>query len=341
MTPLARQLISRMGELTTQRSAAQALANIEQNLPHVRRTIAQLSAVAGGSPSAIVISAGPSLHRKNPVAEILASGYAGEVIAADGALGYCLRNGLVPDYLVSLDPHPTRVCRWFGDPELESRQDGDDYFQSQELDPYLGVDEFQRNRELLERVNRHGPSMKAIICTSVAPNVRRRCEESGMTIYWWNPLMDDFDRPDSITRQLYRRTQIPCMVSGGNVGAAAWVVASQVLKKREVALVGMDFSYAPGTPIEKTQYFKELNELFGQQAHEAMIPVWNPYLQEIWVTDPAYHWYRDSFLEMAAQVSTQTYNCTEGGIVFGKPIRWSSLKDFLAARCDAVAAAAR
>ena len=159
-----------------------------------------------------------------------------------------------------------------------------------------------------------------------------------MTRYWWHPLMDDLDQPESVTRQIYRRARIPCMVSGGNVGAAAWVVASQVLKKREVALVGMDFSYAPGTPMGKTQYFKELTELFGDRAQEALIPVKNPYLKETWVTDPAYHWYRDSFLEMAAQADTRTYNCTEGGILFGEPIQWSLLKDFLGTRCGVGAA---
>ncbi|MDP3703226.1 MAG: DUF115 domain-containing protein, partial [Candidatus Omnitrophota bacterium] len=317
------------------RSLEASLRNAEANRPHVKRTIADLAASvpAGGVDSALVIAAGPSLHRRHPVEQVRASDYEGAIVACDGSLGYCLRNGLVPRYIVSLDPHPARVCRWFGDPELETRQDGDDYFRRQDLDPYLGVDEARRNRELIELVNRHGSSIAAVVSTSVAPNVRRRCEESGMALYWWNPLMDDFDQPGSVTRQLYRRTRIPCMVSGGNVGAAAWVVASQVLKKHEVAVVGMDFSYAPGTPMEKTQYFKELKELFGDQAQEAIIPVKNPHLRETWVTDPAYYWYRESFLAMAAQTQTQTYNCTEGGILFGGSIRWSTLQGFLETRC--------
>ena len=335
MRRLAKQLIKRMPRLTTLRSAEATLANVRQNLPHVRLTIADLAAQAQGreDTSALVIGAGPSLHRKNPVAQILETGYDGEIIAADGALGYCLRNGLVPDYLVTLDPHPARVCRWFGDTELESRQDGDDYFRRQDLDPHLGVNELQRNRELIELVNRHGSSIKAIICTSVAPNVTRRCIESGMELYWWNPLMDDLARPTSVTRQLYRMNHVPCMVSGGNVGAAAWVAATQVLGKREVAVVGMDFSYAPATPIEKTQYFKELIELFGVKAHEAIIPIENPYLHETWLTDPAYYWYRDSFLELTAQANSVTYNCTEGGILFGESVQWLPLGEFLAARC--------
>ena len=343
MTPLAKRLIARMSRLTALRSSERTLKNATQNQSQIRLTIADLAAQAQGrgGPSAIVIGAGPSLHRQHPVENILESGYDGDIIAADGALGYCLRNGLVPDYLVTLDPHPARVCRWFGDPELESRQEQDDYFRRQDLDPHLGINELQHNRELIELVNRHGPSIKAIMCTSVAPNVTRRCLDAGMELYWWNPLMDDVTRPGSLARALYRMNRAPCMVSGGNVGAAAWVVASQVLAKREIAVVGMDFSYPPGTPIERTQYFTELIELFGPRAQDAIIPVVNPHLRETWLTDPAYHWYRDAFLEMTAQAEGVTYNCTEGGILFGRAIRWLPLDEFLSARCAAAGTTAR
>jgi hypothetical protein len=40
-------------------------------------------------------------------------------------------------------------------------------------------------------------------------------------------------------------------------------------------------------------------------------------------------WYRKVFLEMVADASCVTYNCTEGGIVFGEGIIFSPLKDFL------------
>lgn len=334
MNPLAKHLVSRMPQLTAWRSARQALDNARQNLPYIRHTIAEFSARPGAKQgeSAIVISAGPSLHRKNPVVQIVASGYAGSVIAVDGALGYCLRNGLVPDYIVTVDPHPTRVCRWFGDPDLESRIGEDDYFRRQDLDPHLGTKELERNRELLELVNRHGRSMKAIVCTSVAPNVTHRCRESGMEMYWWNPMLDDVEQPGSITRKLYEMNQAPCMVTGGNVGTAAWVFAHQVLGKREVALVGMDLSYAPGTPLERTQYYVELKELFGERAGDAMIGVENSYLGEVWYADPAYYWYRECFLELARQAPCVTYNCTEGGILFGDGIQVVPLNAFLANR---------
>ena len=322
-----------MPQLTVLRSSAKALENVRLNLPYSKCTILDLATPpTSKSPgSAIVIAAGPSLHRKNPVRTILKNGYDGEVVAVDGALGHCLRNGLVPDYVVTLDPHPTRVCRWFGDSELESRQD-DDYFRRQEMDPYLGVNEYARNKELIDLVNRHGPRIKAIISTSVAPAVTRRCLEAGMELYWWNPIFDDVEDPESMTQTVYRLNKVPCMVSGGNVGSAAWIFVHQVLRRKEVALVGMDLSYTPDTPIEKTQYSKEIQDLFGEKAADAFIHVYNPYLKETWYADPAYYWYRQTFLEMAREADCVTFNCTEGGILFGDPIRFVPLLKFFTTR---------
>ncbi len=152
MHPLAQQLISRMPELTTRYSIGKALANAKDNLPDGHSTIADLKRLRGGTKqSALVIGAGPSLHRRNSVARILESGYDGYIVAADGALPSCLRQGLVPDFVVTLDPHSARICRWFGDPDLERRED-DGYFRRQDLDPYLRTDELRRNRELIELV---------------------------------------------------------------------------------------------------------------------------------------------------------------------------------------------
>src|SRR3989344_4665836 len=54
--------------------------------------------------AAIVIVGGPSLHRKNSVAKILASGFTGDIVVADGSFGHCLRKGLIPDFVITLDP---------------------------------------------------------------------------------------------------------------------------------------------------------------------------------------------------------------------------------------------
>jgi hypothetical protein len=115
-----------------------------------------------------------------------------------------------------------------------------------------------------------------------------------------------------------------------NVGTAAWVIAHAVLGKRRIALLGMDFSYPPGTPYARTQYYPELREMFGDRYEEAFIHLDSPWLGERWFTDPAYYWFRDVFLEMAQEADAETVNCTEGGILHGDRVPAVGLDEFLA-----------
>jgi hypothetical protein len=327
---LTRAQLDIIARQTLEKTAEAGLQNAKKNLPYIKKTILDLTPEAGTrvTYSAIVISAGPSLHRRPTAQAILASKFKGPIIAVDGSLGYCLRNGLVPHYVVTVDPHPNRIIRWFGDPALAYREP-DDYFRRQDLDPALNRDETARNQELIELVNRHGHSIKAIISTSVSEEITLRCLEAGMELYWWNPLYDDYDKPKSYSRRVYKLTKAPCMVTGGNCGTSAWVFAHAVLQSRRTALLGMDLSYPPDTPIKNTQYYKEMVEIFGDEAEEAFIRIYNPYLKQTWFTDPTYYWYRQSLLDLARQAGCETYNCTEGGIFFGKGIKFIPLKDFL------------
>lgn len=278
-----------------------------------------------------MVSAGPSLHRQQIAEQIRKSGFAGTIVATDGALGYCLRNGVVPDFVVSVDPHPTRIVRWFGDTELH-RRPPDGYFRRQDLDPHLMEKERQRNRELIALTDQYASRVRAILSTSVAPSVTRRVRQSGMPMYWWNPIYDNYDAPVSHTRRIYELTKAPCLVTGGNCGTVAWVFAGAVLGATDVAVTGMDLSYPPDTPLQHTQYYPEMKKLFGDRAEDYYIRLKNPHLAECWYTDPTYWWYRESFLALAQKARFKTYNCTGGGILFGPRVRWTSLSRFLQKR---------
>jgi len=117
---------------------------------------------------------------------------------------------------------------------------------------------------------------------------------------------------------------MPC--HGGNVGTLAWVFGGAVLRAKNVAIAGMDLGYHPETPLDRTQYFKELKEMFGDRYSDYYIYVDNPHLKQRWYTDPTYWWYRDSFLKLARSAPFKSYNCTEGGTLFGKGIHWESWK---------------
>jgi hypothetical protein len=327
---LGRQIASRLKDATFERIAAAGLANAELNAPRIRRSILELGRAAlGAGDSAIVVGAGPSLHRRRSLERLRGAGYTGTVVAVDGALGACLRAGVVPHVVVSVDPHRERIVRWFGDPGL-TRPPADDYFRRQEMDPVHAADELRANRELIELVDAHGASMRVAVATSAAPEVVARCEAAGMALFWWNPMYDDYDRPDSVSLRLHRANGLPCLNGGGNVGTAAWVIAHAVLGKRRVGLVGIDFSYPPGTPYERTQYYPELRTLLGARYAEAYVHLEHPVSRERWFCDPAYWWFRDVFLEMAREAECRTVNCTEGGILFGDPVELATLEGFLA-----------
>lgn len=320
-----------ISEATLKKTAALGLKHAQENLPYLEKTIKDLrQELLDASPRpALVVSAGPSLHKRKSIEAIKNSGFKGYIVCADGAFGHCLRSSLIPDFVVTVDPDPHRIIRWFGDPRLAERPE-DDYFQRQDLDPALNKDEINRNEELLNLVNRYGPQVKLIISTSVSPEIARRCLDAGMQLYWWNPLYDDYDKPDSVSREVFKLNRIPCMVTGGNVGTSAWVFAQSILRCPDVILAGMDCSYPPGTKAINTQYYEHLKEIFPEDPAEGLVEIFNPHLGETWITDPGYYWYAQIFLQLVKMAPGRTYNCTEGGILFGEGIDFGRLSEVLA-----------
>ncbi|HKZ08681.1 MAG TPA: 6-hydroxymethylpterin diphosphokinase MptE-like protein [Methylomirabilota bacterium] len=326
---LGRRIASGLEAATFDRIAAIGLANAEVNRPRIGRSVLELQASRlGMGEDAIVVGAGPSLARRRSLERLHAAGYAGTIVASDGALGACLRAGVVPHVVVTVDPHPDRIVRWFGDPRLTAPS-ADDYFRRQEMDPVHRQDEVGANRALVELVDAFGPKIRVAAATSAAPAVVARCEQAGMELYWWNPMFDDYERPDSLSRRLWEQNRLPCLNGGGNVGTAAWVVAHAVLGKTRIGLIGMDFSYPPGASYEKTQYYPELVAMLGDRFADAYTHVANPHIGETWFCDPAYIWFRDVFLGMAGEADCETVNCTEGGILFGEGIAFTALDEFL------------
>jgi Protein of unknown function DUF115 len=326
---LGRKIAQALEAATFERVAGVGLANAEANRPRIARSVLELAETPlGAGEAAVVVGAGPSLRRRRSLERLRAFGFTGTIVAADGALGSCLRAGVVPHVVVSVDPHPDRIVRWFGNPALTAAP-VDDYFRRQEMDAEHRQDELGANRALVELVDVYGPKIKVAAATSAAPAVVERCEQARMELYWWNPMYDDYDRPDSLSRRLWKSNGLPCLNGGGNVGTAAWVLTHAVLGKKRIGLVGIDLGYAPGTPYEKTQYYPELRELLGDRYQEAFIHTADPATGEVWFSDPAYHWFRDVFLEMAREADCETFNCTEGGLLAGPGVTAVTLDGFL------------
>jgi hypothetical protein len=334
---LALKLVAEMEGLTLDRIGPVGLENVKRNQAVLNRgrSLAVLrDQKIGEGCSCIVIAAGPSIKRRDPIQAIKASGYRGAIIATESAISYCLRNGVVPDLALTLDPHASRIIRWFGDPSLDAAKLAqDDYFRRQDMDQAF-ADELALNSELLAMVNRHGKDIRIAAATASSEAVVRRLLETEMQIYWWNPMYDDPDRPDSITRALFKQNGMPCLNAGGNVGTASWMMAHAVLGKKHVAVVGMDFSYYDDTPYLSTQYYHDLVALVGEaNLDRVFVRIYNPHLKRWFYTDPAYMWYRNIFLDLAVDADCRTYNCTEGGILFGDGVVFETLDAFLERFC--------
>jgi Protein of unknown function DUF115 len=327
---VGRRIAGQLRQATFDRIATTSLANADANRAKVGASVLELAALPlGDGDAAVVIAAGPSLHRRRSLERLREARFRGTVVAVDGALGACLRAGVVPHVVVTADPHADRIVRWFGDPTLTAPA-ADDYFRRQEMDPVHAHDEVAANRALVELVDRHGPRLKVAVATCASPAVVARCQAAGMTLYWWNAALDEMDRPGSLSARLERDNGLPCLNGGGNVGTAAWYLTHHVLRKRRLGLLGMDFSYAPGTEPTKTQYYPELRALLGDRFEEGYIRLESPFDRETWFTDPAYYWFREVFLEMAQETDSETVNCTEGGILHGARVPMVALDDFLA-----------
>ena len=108
------------------------------------------------------------------------------------------------------------------------------------------------------------------------------------------------------------------------------MMAHAVLNKKHVALTGMDLSYYDGTPYKMTQYYDAMLKLVDKKELSSFFTrIYNPHTQSWFFTDPAYLWYRDLFLEIVEEADCTTYNCTQGGILFGENIEFIPLRQFL------------
>ncbi|MDD1623127.1 MAG: DUF115 domain-containing protein [Methylococcaceae bacterium] len=322
-----------MEQLTAWRTQDETLSNVQRNLDyrHYGQSLKMLAQQSlGDDDRALVIAAGPSVKRQNPAQMILGADFKGAVIATESAMLYCLRNGIIPDLVVTVDPHASRIVRWFGDPDLTDhhlRQD--DYFSRQDMDEQF-ANQMRANEDVYKLVNQYGPRMKIALSTSASEKVVKRVIEAGMDIYWWNPMLDDPDQEQSISRKMMQLNGFPSMNAGGNVGTACWMMADAVLRKQDIGIVGMDFGYYAEVPYQQTQYYYELVDLVGEANLDSVfMKVFNPHLQQWFYTDPAYMWYRQSFLELVENTESQTFNCTEGGILFGDKVKFIKLVEFL------------
>lgn len=326
-------LVDKITQIGIERHRETLLANARRNAPFAKMSVKQIPPLSEAKRnSAIILSAGPSIRRTRTIERVRDSGYGGTIVAADGAYATCLRANLIPDFVVTLDPHNTRMVRWFGDPDYEAHIRDDDYFERQDLDVEARQNAIKRNQDDMALIDKHASRTRAIVASSAPETVVNRLLHAGFETYWWNPLVDDPSHPGSLTRDIYRTLPLPCLTTGGTVGTAAWAFAVQILKPRLLAVAGMDLGYYPDTGMTMTQTYYELLEMAGgdeERVKEFFTWMDFPLTGVTFMTDPTYFWYRKNFLHLAKRSPLRTLNCTEGGTLFGDNIDCVDLDDFL------------
>src|SRR2546428_13062757 len=94
---LGRRIASQLRDATFDRIAQIGLANAATHRPNIQRSVLELTKMAlGTGDAALVVAAGPSLHRRRSLERLAARGFAGTIVAADGALQARLRHRIRP-----------------------------------------------------------------------------------------------------------------------------------------------------------------------------------------------------------------------------------------------------
>jgi len=313
------ELVNEITKIGYQHHRETILENSKRNLPHIQQTVRDLKGM--GLTRAIVVSAGPSLYRGKILQRIRDSGFVGDIIAIDGSYIQCLKAGVEPDYVLTLDPHPTRMVRWFGDPDFEANMNGDDYFARQDLDVDFRKNSFQENAKNIALVDEH--KTKIVICSSSPQNVVQRT--MAFEQFWFAPLVDN-PQSDGITKGITESTGLPAFNTGGTVGTAAWVFAHSILGCKDIAIVGMDLGYSMDTPFHQTQSYNMLKQY--EPIHEFFPHFTSPYGE--CYTDPTYFWYRENFLELLKENNATVTNCSGAGMLFGDGVKNVELEEWLA-----------
>ena len=297
------------------------LANTAANQPVIGKS---LRAIKADKKPALIVCAGPSLYRRDPLKYLEQPQYRDSLmlVVTDGAFIRCLRRGITPDYVLTLDPHPTRIVRWFGDPLIDEHMAADDYFARQDLDIDFRKEMRQLNTYNIELVDKH--PVPLVICCASPANVIERT--AGWDRYWFAPLVDNPDGYPSLTYELCKLSGLPAMNTGGTVGNSAWVFAHAYLHSKDIACVGMDFGYPPGTPLQRTQSWNMLKDKDGIQDY---YPEATGVDGMRWFQDPTYHWYKQNLLDLLAANEATLTNCTEGGTLMGDGIRCMDLEAWL------------
>jgi len=268
--------------------------NLAKNIPVVRtgRDIKELPKI--NSSSAVVVGAGPSIERHGHLKLLGESGYGGAIIACDKVLAPCLKVGVEPDIMISVDGAQA-ISKFFDDPIIAEN----------------------RKTKVALNVITHPDTINKI------PHEK----------YFFMTAYDDPLGKKSMTRLIHFMTRKTIMSSFGCAGGQA-VNLAMFLGADPVIMVGMDYGYPSDTPLEQTSYYKSyrwLAERSGKKVEEYFTKIQNPETGERVMLDLNWSVYRELFLRHMRMMKNKTrvVNCTPTSSLFGEGIESMPLEGAL------------
>ena len=284
--------------------------------------------------SAIIIGKGPSLKKENHLKILAESDYKGTIVCTDGALIDCLKAGVTPE----------KFPKFFV-VSIEARNDS--------TENLTGTSHYEDGRKITtgdlktrfdhELVRKHGNGISGLFSTVTDPGAIDIARKSGIRICWFHALFDYSDGKKSFNNisALMVRTKkhthgLPGLQTGGNVGTTCWFIAWQILKCKNIALIGINHGWNIDDPLE----------LILSHGHEFPVPevdksgptfeklfpkIYNPEFNCTCILDPIFQYYSKALKEFIRRSPewVNTINATEGGIIFGERISCTKFTTFL------------
>jgi len=249
--------------------------------------------------SAIVIGAGPSLKEYNHLKILAESDYNGVIITTDRILVECIKNGVIPDFVCSVDADPT-------------------------------IPTFYHH----ELVNKRKKKISAILSTVVDPLLLKVFKGKK---YFFHPTFDDMKNLTSLTRAVHYMTRNIIIPSIGDVGSNCWYLA-KFMECDPICLIGMDHSELNIEDLGDYQQMKENLKKLPKKQFEiikknSFKKGYNRYFKNWFWTGPIWRSCTELFLyhikNFSKKTNKKTINCTGRGAIQADFIDSMKFEEFL------------
>ncbi len=267
-----------------------------QNLKKNLRVIDQSNDISelkiSGSDVSLCIANGPSFHDGIKTGELknIVSDFDGSVFTCERNLVKCLKNGIVPDYFVSLD----------GDPVMKTFID----------DPI--IDEYTND-------------MKAIFSITASDEVVDRWKGES---FFFCPYIDNpMNVRNSCTAVMQCMTKCTALHTGGNCGSTL-VFLSMYKKFSTIAMLGIDFAYKNDINLNDTQIWSIISDQSEDEILSNFYKKINKFNNEI-IIDSIFDTFIKSFMTWIKPIDSIDFiQCGKYSALDEHPIKCMNLIEF-------------